>query len=376
LFRHSIICTFAICLILFNGCAAIFNGENQEVYIQSQPPLATGYLLGRTFVTPGTVKLPRKEDHVIVLKKEGYKDATVTVKSEMNVELLVIDIFLWGVFGLIDLSGGCYELSPSSTIVMLESEIGAYIDKSASSPLAIHLDRHESLELFDVKPSAGKPTFSEEMAIQILYDEAARSGLTQDFESVEISILEWTFSEGMFYAKVKILATNQVEDGSAREKIGDVFFRMDGATWKVHDYKAGATSALHVDNASQHGTGVVSKGQVAVSRSEVSASSRQAQAPTPLPTREVVDLASSADDQSQPTGLLRKHFIALIGDEALSANLDCDAVRVEILSMDTRGMEYVASVRVTAAKGTASSMKEMNIVLTKRSEGWEVSADK
>ena len=80
--------------IIVSGCASIVDGTTQNVKVDSNPAGAEIYVGAKTSkgivdqrkvgVTPmKTVALPRK-DGVLILKKEGYSDAVVIPKREMN----------------------------------------------------------------------------------------------------------------------------------------------------------------------------------------------------------------------------------------------------------------------------------------------------
>ena len=68
------------------GCATIFTGTSDSVTIQSEPSGAKifvdGVYSGKTTVS---ISMKRNQDHHILIKKEGYEDATTTVTRSLNV---------------------------------------------------------------------------------------------------------------------------------------------------------------------------------------------------------------------------------------------------------------------------------------------------
>ena len=114
-----------ICLV---GCATIIHGGGkQHVTITSSPTGATATIDGMTKLqTPGSVKLKRSKDHVIVVEKEGYEPAQTLIDHEFS-PWVFGNIVLGGLIGLaIDFgTGGAYTLEPDSTMLTLTPKLGA-----------------------------------------------------------------------------------------------------------------------------------------------------------------------------------------------------------------------------------------------------------
>jgi hypothetical protein len=104
------------CIVLgvLVGCGAMFLGSTQEMQISSMPKRATVYVDGHNKgKTPILLELGRRQNHVIKVKLEGFKTATVKVERYFN-GILILDIFLWGIIGLaVDIgTGAMYSLEP------------------------------------------------------------------------------------------------------------------------------------------------------------------------------------------------------------------------------------------------------------------------
>ncbi len=70
-------------LTLSTGCATVFQGTRQDVFVDTEPQGAMASAGGRTITTPGVLKLPRKEKNLEVLvEKEGYVPRRVALKRK------------------------------------------------------------------------------------------------------------------------------------------------------------------------------------------------------------------------------------------------------------------------------------------------------
>lgn len=116
--------------MLASGCASIVDGTRQSVKVDSNPKGAEVYVTvmdddaivsqTRAGVTPTTVALPRK-DGVLVLKKEGYQDITVTPKRRMNGWVVGDILFLSLLSTSIDTStGAAKEIDPNEFLVEMK----------------------------------------------------------------------------------------------------------------------------------------------------------------------------------------------------------------------------------------------------------------
>lgn len=95
------------------GCATVVHGSHQTIGISSNPAGAGVYINGEfKGETPLKVELPRKQDHMIKVVKEGYDPASATLTSKASGWFLG-NLLLGGPIGmLVDAGGGgAYELS-------------------------------------------------------------------------------------------------------------------------------------------------------------------------------------------------------------------------------------------------------------------------
>ncbi len=103
-----------ICVRLAVGCGSIIHGQSQRIKISSNPESAGLWIDGvRIGVTPAEVTLKRKHDHFITLKKDGYKDITVMIESNIS-EWIIGNVWfaIWPGC-LVDVAGGgAYKLEP------------------------------------------------------------------------------------------------------------------------------------------------------------------------------------------------------------------------------------------------------------------------
>lgn len=98
-----------ICVNL-SSCALIFNGTKQGVTIRSMTDDSRIYVdgdyLGTNLVN---VKLRRKDNHTVIVKKEGCKTETVHIDSNVQAGWVVFDaLFNWFAF-LTDPTTGAWK---------------------------------------------------------------------------------------------------------------------------------------------------------------------------------------------------------------------------------------------------------------------------
>jgi len=110
-----------ICIRLAVGCATIIHGSSQDINISSSPDEAEVWIDGaRMGTTPTKVTLKRKNDYLVTVKKEGYKEATVKIEGSTSA-WIIGNIVFGGIIGCtIDLiTGGAYDLSPERVDISL-----------------------------------------------------------------------------------------------------------------------------------------------------------------------------------------------------------------------------------------------------------------
>lgn len=132
-------------LIAGAGCATVFTGTKQDVEIDSNPQQAyyrvitAGGALGSTDGqevahgrTPDVVELSRKNDYIVKVKVEGYREATVKITQDFN--YWVICSAVCGLIGVgIDaLSGAFWELDTNKVALTLVP--AAQVPRPAPAP--------------------------------------------------------------------------------------------------------------------------------------------------------------------------------------------------------------------------------------------------
>lgn len=121
--RYRLAGAGALALVLaLSGCATIINGTSQSVDFRSDPPGARVYVDGvARGETPFEADVKRKQEHEVRFELEGYESYDVQLDRTVS-PWLAGNILIGGLIGLgIDaLSGGMYQVSPSSVGVILE----------------------------------------------------------------------------------------------------------------------------------------------------------------------------------------------------------------------------------------------------------------
>jgi hypothetical protein len=74
--------SMVITLSSTSGCATIIPGRSQDVAFASTRSGATVKVDGVQTATPGTITLPRKQDHDAVFTKEGFPGRSVKIESK------------------------------------------------------------------------------------------------------------------------------------------------------------------------------------------------------------------------------------------------------------------------------------------------------
>ncbi|MDR0415346.1 MAG: hypothetical protein LBH84_08045 [Prevotellaceae bacterium] len=82
-------------LMSLSSCAIMFNGSKKKVNIITQNPGSEIFVDGQRVGTEtASVKLQRKRDHLIVVKKDGCKSATVPLDREFQMGWVFLYLFV------------------------------------------------------------------------------------------------------------------------------------------------------------------------------------------------------------------------------------------------------------------------------------------
>jgi hypothetical protein len=143
-----------LCARLSIGCASIIHGSTQDVNISSAPDEAEVWIDGaRMGTTPTKVTLKRKDNYLVTIKKEGYKEATVKIEGATSA-WIIGNIIFGGIIGCgIDLlTGGAYDLKPERVDINITKL--AQLDGQT-----IHLDRAQldNIKQFRLINDSGNP---------------------------------------------------------------------------------------------------------------------------------------------------------------------------------------------------------------------------
>jgi uncharacterized protein YceK len=109
---------------LLSGCATIVKGTTQVIPISSDPTGARVTIDSTPAgTTPTTVTLSRKQNHMVVIEKEGYAPESVAVTKSMGGAVagnIIAGGFIgWGVDAM---SGAQYNLAPNTISVRLTAK--------------------------------------------------------------------------------------------------------------------------------------------------------------------------------------------------------------------------------------------------------------
>lgn len=113
--------TALVGLVFQTGCATIIKGTHQDVPVSSEPSGASVLVDGvREGSTPATLRLSRKQSHVVTIELKGYDSENVTLKPSMG-GAVAGNIVAGGLIGWgVDASTGAqYNLHPDSVAVRL-----------------------------------------------------------------------------------------------------------------------------------------------------------------------------------------------------------------------------------------------------------------
>ena len=143
MFRLLIVVFSLYSISLFSGCATVVHGTTQAVDISSTPTGADVYDGGvLKCQTPCTTKLKRKKDHIIVLKKNNYQDATTTIMHTLSGavagNIIAGGLIGWGVDAI---DGAQYKLVPE-TVNLTLTEISENSDSAEQAkPTVLSYDQ-------------------------------------------------------------------------------------------------------------------------------------------------------------------------------------------------------------------------------------------
>ena len=149
--RFAQLVLIPFCTRLAVGCATIIHGSSQDINISSSPDEAEVWIDGaRMGTTPTKVTLKRKNDYLVTVKKEGYKEATMKIEGETSA-WVIGNVIFGGIIGCgIDfITGGAYDLKPERVDINLTKL--AELDGKTIHIDRAHLDNIKQLRFLDEK---------------------------------------------------------------------------------------------------------------------------------------------------------------------------------------------------------------------------------
>ena len=115
----AVMTAISILLVSCIGCATMFNGTEQEIVINSEPPGAKVFIDGQdtSLKTPTVFHVKRKNPPTLRIEKKGYEPTVVPLKRLYSGWILG-NLFWYGVPALVDFStGAAYRVSPKTVLV-------------------------------------------------------------------------------------------------------------------------------------------------------------------------------------------------------------------------------------------------------------------
>ena len=122
--RTIFVALSALVALSFQSCALMFNGSKKDVAVKSMTPESQIYVNGNYVGEDAvTVNLKRKNNHTVMIKKDGCCTETVQVQKETQAGWIVFDaLFNWLAF-LTDAPTGAWNtLEPNNVVRELDCE--------------------------------------------------------------------------------------------------------------------------------------------------------------------------------------------------------------------------------------------------------------
>lgn len=115
--------SMAFLFLLQSGCASIVGGKYETVHIETTPAGANVRTErdDKQGISPTDISLKRKNEHEIIIEKEGFKTKRIVVDTDLR-GWFWMNLLSWGLIGMVvDLAtGSAYNLDPKNITVNLE----------------------------------------------------------------------------------------------------------------------------------------------------------------------------------------------------------------------------------------------------------------
>ena len=122
---RSLVARLAALSIGNSGCATIFGSTSQHVTVETSPAGAqvVDQPSGESFTSPVVMELSKRDQHRIVISKDGYQTVEVQLKREVQPHWWILGAFTLGLSIIIDaISGALVDITPDYLYVPLEPE--------------------------------------------------------------------------------------------------------------------------------------------------------------------------------------------------------------------------------------------------------------
>lgn len=117
-------CLFAVTVLMFNGCALIFQGTSKNMSFDSGPGSAEVWVNGaKAGVTPCKIQLKRNQEYTIEFKKEGYQTKSYRITNGVGAGWVILDILGGLIPVIIDAATGAwYGFDQDNVNAVLEKQ--------------------------------------------------------------------------------------------------------------------------------------------------------------------------------------------------------------------------------------------------------------
>ena len=118
-----------LCVFSFVSCGALFKGSTQTISVKSVQQGSTIEVDGQTFVSPALIELPRNQNYIVTISKEGYETRQIRINRTVSGGIVILDI-LGGVLPVVidAVMGTWYNLTPKEINVNLVSKQTGVLD--------------------------------------------------------------------------------------------------------------------------------------------------------------------------------------------------------------------------------------------------------
>ncbi|OGC42847.1 hypothetical protein A2Y85_06170 [candidate division WOR-3 bacterium RBG_13_43_14] len=120
----KILACLAVIALFIHGCATIFKGSNEQVYVNSDPAGAKIYVNGALMgSTPVMLELKSSKTYNVEFRMDGYESKTYTLTNHLGAGWVILDVLCGLVPVVIDaVTGAWYGLDQDNIYLQLEAK--------------------------------------------------------------------------------------------------------------------------------------------------------------------------------------------------------------------------------------------------------------